>query len=200
MSALPKKRRSRRPRQLSDASLAKKLDELHSTFDPDDVVVIWEAIGRVAARNNERGKRGSYPMPRWINDYLLRSADKISRLSLGVRPEDDRPLLEIPVDEIGELRQVPQSDRLRDGRVDRVAVALGFVRQGSSAFQRHDRAERDQQYLVLYDNDEATDADQNLLVTSIMKNEGISSEQAVRNRLSKARTLGVKCVAKRNPT
>jgi hypothetical protein len=97
------------------------------------------------------------------------------------------------VNEIGELRKVQQMDRFRDERISHLASALGFVRQGVSAFQRHDRAVRDAEYLRIYDNPDLQDDKplqreiRHALVEIIKKNEHIGTEEGVRNRLSKAR-------------
>lgn len=154
-------------------------------------------------RNSGCVDRGQmpYPLPEWINDYLLRSADKIGRLWLGIKPDDDRPLMSMNFNEVGELRKMREGDgagheRFRDRRTDYVAAALGFATKGASAFSRHDRTERDRLYLRIYDNPDLklTDrpdlklTDRRTLFHSIMKNEGIGTDQAVRNRLSRART------------
>lgn len=83
-------------RGLLDAELTEKLDALRSELDAEDkagpnVFVIWEAIGRVAARNQGCLDRGepTFPMPEWVNDYLLRGSEKIERLWLGIEPDDN---------------------------------------------------------------------------------------------------------------
>src|ERR1700722_8984359 len=105
--------------------------------------------------------------------------------------------------EIGELRKVreveghnpdgSEKERFRDERINHVAAALGFVRgRAANAFQKHDRAERDGQYLAILTDDPDLDDNKlkrevrDLLYRVIEKDEGISTE-AVRNRLSKAR-------------
>ena len=108
--------------------------------------------GTTAAADGPKAK-APYPFPEWINNYLHRSADKISRLWLGIRPEDDRPLADMNFD--GKLRKVPEGEELlRDHRVDHLASALGFVRRGMNAFQRHDRTTRAADYLRIHDNPE----------------------------------------------
>jgi hypothetical protein len=182
--------------------LGERLEELRREAEADgdflDVVAVWEAIERIAGHNRRLTDQGEapYPFPEWINNYLLRSADKISRLWLGIRPEDDRPLADIGFDNIGELRKVPQGERLHDARIDHVASALGFVRPGVTAFQRHDRTTRDAEYLRIYDNPDLqgdrryqTEV-RRAVVGQMKKREHIGSEQAVINRLSKARRAG----------
>jgi hypothetical protein len=94
-----------------DLFLAKKLDELQSQLQADsefpDVIAVWEAIKRITGRNQRCVERGiaPYPLPEWVNEYLLRSSDKIGRLELGIRVEDDRPLPSINFNEVGELRK-----------------------------------------------------------------------------------------------
>ena len=97
-----------------DRALVERLEELRREAEADgdflDVVAVWEAIERIAVHNRRLSEQGEapHPFPEWINNYLLRSADKISRLWLGIRPEDDRPLADMGVDNIGELRKVPE--------------------------------------------------------------------------------------------
>ncbi len=174
------------------------MEELRRLYEADEAfpnaVVAWEAIGLILGRNGRLLQKGEAPyrLPDWINKYLLRTADKIGRLWLGIRPEDDRPLPSM-VNEIGELRKIPQGNRYRDDRIGHLASALGFVRQGASAFHRHDRIMRDADYLRIYDNPDLQDNKpyqkeiRQALVHAMMKNEGIATEEAVRNRLSKAR-------------
>jgi hypothetical protein len=181
-----------------DPALAERLDALRHAFEADkafpDVVAVWEAIKLVTAKNKNLSERGAepYPLPDWISSYLLRSADKISRLSLGIHPEDDRPLALMNVGEVGCLRKVRQADRDRDVRATSVGTAFGFVRKGKSAFQHHDRAERDSQYLGIYDDPSLDDEKpvqrevRRAVLMAMMKNEHIGSE-AAKNRLSKAR-------------
>ena len=181
-----------------DPWLSKKLDELHRAFEADetfpDVIAVWEAIERVAEKNQKLSQEGCepYPLPEWINGYLVRSADKISRLSLGIRPEDDRPLNSMNFNEVGELRSVPEGSRSRDERARHVPAALGFVRQGATAFHHHDRVTRDAAYLKIYDNPEIQDNKplqrevRATLVRMMKKNEG-GGDDAIKNRLSKAR-------------
>jgi len=155
-------------------------------------IVIWEAIGWIAVRNSEKG-RDPFPTPEWINHYLLRAADKVGRLWLGIHPKEDRPLSEIGVNAIGELRMRGKGAKVRDARADYVAAALEFTQKGVSAFQKHDRLERDEQYLQIADNPELDDhpsmkrETSELLQTVMRKNEGISSPAAAQNRLSQAR-------------
>jgi hypothetical protein len=174
-----------------DRALVERLEELRREAEADgdflDVVAVWEAIERIAGHNRRLTDQGEapYPFPEWINNYLHRSADKISRLWLGIRPEDDRPLADMNFD--GKLRKVPEGEeRLRDHRVDHLASALGFVRRGMNAFQRHDRTTRDADYLRIHDNPELPRDVRRKFVDHIKKTEHIGTE-AVRNRLSKAR-------------
>jgi hypothetical protein len=196
------------------AALAEALEELHRKFigdgePPGDVIAAWEAIERLARLNKRREGRGEppFPMPGWINDYLLRSADKIRRLSLGIPPEDDRR--DIPIDEIGVLRKVRHADgggaeRFRDERLKHVAPAMGFAAKGWTAFQRHDRAEDDALFLRIHDDPDLKDnkvlrTNNKALRTEvrqslygvIAKQEGLG-DGAIRNRLSAARTASKK--------
>jgi hypothetical protein len=174
----------------ADRVLGERLEELRRAAEADgdflDVVAVWEAIERIAVHNRRLTDQGEapHPFPAWINNYLLRSADKISRLWLGIRPEDDRPMADMNFD--GELRKVPEGERLRDHRVDHLASALGFVRRGMNAFQRHDRTTRDADYLRIHDNPDLPTDVRWKFVDHIKKTEHIGTE-AVRNRLSKAR-------------
>jgi hypothetical protein len=183
-----------------DLLLAKKLDELRSQFGADsefpDVIAVWEAIKRITGRNQRCVEQGiaPYPLPEWVNEYLLRSADKIGRLELGIRVEDDRPLSSMNFNEVGELRKVPEGKggRCRDARSDHVAAALGLVRKGWNAFQHHDKSIRNAQYLELYDNPALKDDKhlrrevQGIVIGQMKKNEHME-EPAAHNRLSKAR-------------
>jgi hypothetical protein len=183
-----------------DPSLGRRVDELRCDFEANkdfpDVVAAWEAIARISARNRELTSQGEapYPMPEWLNSYLLRSAEKIGRLGLGISPSDDRSFDEIGFDNIGELRKVLQGDRYRDDRANHVAPALGFVRKGANAFQAHDRAETDAGYLRVHDNPDLADNRpsqrevRKLLAGVIKKNERFATDEAVRNRLSAARS------------
>jgi hypothetical protein len=181
-----------------DRALGERLEELRRDAEADgdfpDVIAVWAAIERIAVHNRRLMDQGKapHPFPEWINNYLLRSADKISRLWHGIRPEDDRDLAFVNFNEIGELRKVPQGERRRDNRINHVASALGFVRNGATAFQRHDRARRDADYLRVYDNPDLqgnrplqTDVRRAVLL-AMKKNEHIDTE-AAKNRLSKAR-------------
>jgi hypothetical protein len=182
-----------------EPALAKKLQDLRRKFIAaeafPDVVAVWEAIRVITNLNSKLSKQGRvpHPLPGWINDYLLQSANKIGRLSLGIRPEDERPLASMNFNEVGELRAVCQTDRVRDTRTHHVASALGFVRKGESAFQRHDRIERDANYLRIHDDPSLQDdrprqrEAQQILLRVMMKNEHLGTEQSARNRLSKAR-------------
>lgn len=183
----------------ADRVLGERLEELRRAAEADgdflDVVAVWEAIERIAVHNRRLTDQGEapHPFPAWINNYLLRSADKISRLWLGIRPEDDRPSADIGVDNIGELRKVPEGGRLRDDRINHIASALGFVRPGVTAFQRHDGATRDADYLRIYDDPDLqgnrryqTEV-RRAVVDQMKKTERIGTDEAVRNRLSKAR-------------
>jgi hypothetical protein len=182
----------------NDPAFDDRLEELRRLYEADEAfpngVAAWEAIGLILGRNGRLLREGEAPcrFPEWINNYLLRTADKIGRLWLGIRPEDDRPLTSM-VNEIGELRKVQQMDRFRDDRISHLASALGFVRQGVSAFRRHDRTVRDAEYLKIYDDPDLEDNKphqqevRQALVRVVMRNEGISTEEAVKNRLSKAR-------------
>jgi hypothetical protein len=187
-------------RRPNDRTLDERLEALRREAEADgdflDVVAVWEAIERTAVHNRRLSEQGeaAHPFPEWINNYLLRSASKIGRLSLGIRPKDDRPIADIGVDNIGELRKVPEVERLRDPRAERlrdkrikhVASALGFVRKGVTAFQRHDRVTRDADYLWIYDNPDLPRDVRRKFVDHIKKTEHIDTA-AVRNRLSKAR-------------
>ena len=125
MTAAERQRRHRakiKPRQArvkskprpGDRALVERLEILHRAFEADkdfpDVVAVWETIERISANNRKLLERGeaANPFPEWVNDYLLRSADKISRLWLGIRPEDDRPKADMSFDEVGGLRRVRQ--------------------------------------------------------------------------------------------
>jgi hypothetical protein len=139
---------------------------------------------------------GGLHLTEWVNEYLLRSSDKIGRLELGIRVEDDRPFPSMNVNEVGELRKVPHGKgdkcRYRDVRTDHVASALGFVQKGWSAFQHHDKSTRDADYLGIYDGLALEDQQhrrgiRRTIIEMMMKNEGIDGERAARNRLSKAR-------------
>jgi hypothetical protein len=184
------------PKPRDDRALGERLEELRREAEADgdflDVVAVWEAIKRVAVNNRQLLEQGeaAHPFPEWINNYLLRSADKISRLWLGIKPEDDRQLASINFNEIGELRKVPQKERLRDDRVNHLASALGFVRRGMTAFQRHDRTTRDADYLRIYDDPDLPTDVRRKFVGQMTKH--IGTEQAVRNRLSKARRAALR--------
>jgi hypothetical protein len=187
-----------------DRALAKKLDELRNQFEADsrfpDVIALWEAMGRIARRNLDCSSGGMpYPFPAWINSYLCRGAEKISRLWLGIHPNDDQSLIEKGISGTGELRKVPHGKkdgtsklRYRDVRTDHVASALGFVQKGRSAFQHHDKSTRDADYLSIYDDRSLQDNEQlrrdvrGMVIGAMETNEGIT-EPAARNRLSKAR-------------
>jgi hypothetical protein len=185
-------RMSPKPRP-GDRALAERLEGLRRAFeaggDFPDVVAVWEAIERITANNRKLLKQGEAagPFPEWVNDYLHRSADKIGRLWLGIRPEDDRPMADIGFDEVGELKQVRQGGRLRDDRISHVAAALGFARRGVTAFQRHDRTTRDADYIKIYDDPDLQIEGRRAVVSQMKKTEHINTDQAVRNRLSKAR-------------
>ena len=180
-------------RRPNDRTLDEGLEALRREAEADgdflDVVAVWEAIERIAVHNRRLTDQGEapHPFPAWINNYLLRSADKISRLWLGIRPEDDRPLADIGVDNIGELRKVPEGGRLRDDRINHVASALGFVRPGVTAFQRHDRVARDADYLRLLDDRDLQRKDRRAIVNQMKNTEHIGTDEAAWNRLSKAR-------------
>jgi hypothetical protein len=205
--------------QREDAHLTRRLQELYVESgvrdgSPPNAVAVWKAIERVATRNKGCAERGlaPYPMPDWVNDYLLQSADKISRLWLGIRPADNRPLWrgvgqdlgsiafhkKDSKDLIGYLRG-NKKDGKPDTRVEHVAAALGFAGGGEggwSAFKRHDRAARDTQYLAIYDHRDLDTAEARVrrdvretLCNTIKKNpnERLSTDQTIRNRLSAAR-------------
>jgi hypothetical protein len=176
-----------------DRALGERLEKLRREAEADgdflDVVAVWEAIERIAVHNRRLTNQGAapHPFPEWVNNYLLRSADKIGRLWLGIRPKDDRPVADIGVDKCGELRKVPQAGRLRDARINHLASALGFVRTGMTAFQRHDRTTRDADYLRIYDDPDLPTEGRRKFVAQMKDTEHSGTEQAVRNRLSKAR-------------
>lgn len=191
-------------RPSDDAWLGKKLEELRQKYARHgDVIAAWEAIERIAKRNSE-WPDAPYAMPAWLNEYLRRAADKISRLHLGIRPDDDRPSDEIGF--IGELRKVPQSDgakamkptRCRDERARYVGDALGFVGKGWNAFARHDRVEADESLLRVYDADfgdnKAYRDETRELLFSVLNKQAAENEQksvspeGFKNRVSKART------------
>jgi hypothetical protein len=185
--------------QADTMELAKKLDELQSQFEADnefpDVIAVWEAMGRIARRNLDCSRSGGkpHPFPAWINSYIARGAEKISRLWLGIKTDDDQPLSEKGISGTGELRKVPHGKkdsaselRYRDVRADHVASALGFVQKGRSAFQHHDKSTSDAQYLEIYDVHALEDQQRRTVIEQMMKNESIT-EAAARNRPSKAR-------------
>ena len=68
-----------------DLFFSQKLDERESQLEADsefpDVVAVWEAIKRITGRNQGCVERGiaPYPLPEWVNEYLLRSSDGIGR-------------------------------------------------------------------------------------------------------------------------
>jgi len=187
-------------KKTEDAYLHNQLEELRWLSFADgstgpNPIPVFEAIGRVIKENKVRTDRGlsPYPLPGWIDDYLLMASEKIARLSLGIAPE---ALQSIPFDEVGALRKVRQVDgrnadgteaeRFRDTRSDHVAAALGFAGDGGTAFRRHDKLVRDAQYLRIYD-DPDLGSSRDPLVSQIQKIEGIGSVEAVRNRMAKAR-------------
>lgn len=188
-----------------DLFLARKLDELQSQFEADDefpdAIAVWEAIRRIAKRNLDCSPSGGkpYPFPAWINNYLYRGAEKISRLWLGIKTDDDQPLLEKGLSGVGELRKVAYGKkggaselRYRDDRAKHVTAALGFVQKGRNAFQHHDKSTRDADYLQIHDDPALEDNKQlrrdvrRIVIEQMKKNEHID-EPAARNRLSKAR-------------
>lgn len=193
--------------RISDPRLWEKLEELRLEFERDrafpNVLAVWEAIERVTGRNKDLRDRGRapHPIPVWINEYLVRSANKIARLSVGIRPDDDRALS--PMSNFSELCEVlraqgynddgGKSKQFRDERTHHVASALGFVMKGASAFQRNDRIERDNRYLRVYDDpqleyDKVLQRDIRACVTrAIVENEGIDGEQANKGRLPQTR-------------
>ena len=73
-----------------------------------------------------------------------------------------------------------------------MAAALGFVHKGWNAFRQHDRSTSDAEYLSICDDPSLKDNKQlqrevrRVIINVMMKNDGIT-EQAARNRLSKAR-------------
>lgn len=176
------------------AGLAKELEELRRQYGADsefpDVVAAWKAIRRIM------GFGHPYPFPAWVDSYLAAAAEKVDRLWLGIHPDEDQ----LPsISDIGKLRKVPygQKDgtselRYRDDRKKHVATALGFVHKGWNAFRQHDRSTSDAQFLSMYDDPTLEDNKQlrrevrRTIINVMMKNESIS-EQAARNRLSKAR-------------
>jgi hypothetical protein len=192
------------PNGTNDTALQEKLDVLRRQYAsgddvPCDVIAAWEAISLVAQQNNDSRQRGGdpYQMPEWLSDYLLRSAAKIGRLSVGIRPDDDRPLDE-NFDGWGALCGVPETEkrtpgggkleRFRDKRADEVASALGFRTKGLNAFQRHDRASQDLANLeILADPDVMQDKALRAKFFRIIAEKNHISVPAARNRLSKAR-------------
>ncbi|MBW4022020.1 MAG: hypothetical protein HIU92_02615 [Proteobacteria bacterium] len=182
--------------QISDSTLSRALDDLRDRYSQDgDVIAAWDAIERLTKHNRKQAERGltPYPMPDWMNSYLAQCAEKIGRLSLGIDPADERPLPSIPFDEVGALRQVPDAEGgYTDKRSSYVGQALGFVRKGWSAFQRHDRETSDDLHLSIHDSPQLEDHRQlrkevqGSLSDLIQKQESISA-LAFRNRLSKAR-------------
>ena len=178
----------------STRGLDEKLDELRREFelggDFPDVVAAWEAIGRILTHNRLQSDVAPFPLPEWVSNYLAQAADKIGRLELGIRPEDNRPLGTIPFDEVGELRKVPHAGRSRDDRTRHLAGALGFVRNGVTAFQRHDRTRLDALYLHIHDDREATPQVRRAVVQAMKT---VGTAEGGRNRLSKARRRSRKC-------
>jgi hypothetical protein len=177
-----------------DWALDKKLEELRRQYEADsefpDVIAVWEAIEHLT-------RAGPAPFPAWVIRYLSAASEKVGRLWLGIRPDDDQPLLEKNFSDIGGLRMVLRGEgdkrRPRDVRTEHVAEALGFGQKGRSAFRQHDQSTRDADYLRKYDNP-ALEEDKQLkhevqsgVIKMMMKNEGIDSEEAARNRLSRAR-------------
>ena len=148
----------------SDTKLWRKLEELRLEFERDEsfpnVLAMWEAIERIAARNKDLCDKGRppHPIPVWINDYLTRSASKIARLSLGVRPDDDQPLSPSSNFDarskvlLTQGRSNDDGNLSRDERTDHVASALGFVRREASAFQRYGHTESSDWYLRTHDD------------------------------------------------
>jgi hypothetical protein len=182
-----------------DPLLAEKLEELRLLFEADadfpNVLAAWEAIQRLTGANRKLQSKGHapYPIPSWLNEYLFRAAEKIGRLSVGIPPEDDEPLS--PSSRWGELCKDPRDKQSRDRRTGEVASALGFVRgKRASAFQKNDRITRDADYVRMYDDPHLEedkvlqDGIRSSLIQKIRKNESINSDEAVRNRLSLART------------
>jgi hypothetical protein len=183
-----------------EITLDKSLLDLRQSFALDgDVISLWEAIATVNRHNKRCARKGlpTHAMPDWIVEYLAESAEKVHRLWLGIAPTDDRSIEEIGFNQVGKLRKVPQSDgkgdvRFRDERISHIAQAFGFVGNGWSAFQRHDRAVNEAQLLEIYDDPALQEEPrlrkevQDSLLRVVEKQESVSAA-SVRNRLSKAR-------------
>lgn len=181
-----------------DAGLDAKLEELYQQFSLDkpfpDVIFAWEAIAQVADENEKRRKHGNplYPFPEWLEDYLRCCAEKIARLHLGIKPEDNRTIEEIGVSNVGELRKVRDGNSFRDARADHVGGALGFVRPGTNIFRSHDKAIRDERSLSIYDHEQLGEnkplqREIRRAVIQQMKDAENIDDGAAQNRLSKAR-------------
>jgi len=179
--------------ELAVARLHERVAELEAEYFQDDrnPVTVWEAIRLIADHNKAcsiTDATMAFPFPLWINDYLLRSSEKIGRLSCGIRPEDDREL-DASFDGWGDLMARPdgRSGRVRDTRADHVASALGFVSKGANAFQRHDRASMDRHNVrLLYEVRHRWGLDVSELL-GIMAAKNHMTKAAYENRLSIAR-------------
>lgn len=189
----------------ADIDLGRDLEELRRKFELGDVVSAWLGMQRVAAHNKEHPET-PYPMPAWLNDYLLHSAQKITRLADGIRPDDERPIREIiESGALGYLRKVKQADgakalkdvRLRDERAAHIGTALGLAGAGWNGFQRHDQIRHDEMLLhslddpTLQDDPLMRDIVRKRLYATVARPEGMlettMSEAAFSNRASKAR-------------
>ena len=175
-----------------------RLEGLRQDFAEDETfpnaLAAWEAIRYISRENRNRAAAGeaAIPIPDWLNEYLLRCADKIGRLWLGIRPDDNRTISEIGPDNVGELRKVQRGERVRDERAGDVAAALGFVIKGTTVFQKVDQISKDEAFLDSYDNPDLLDNKalvkeiQELTLNTMMRQDSIT-EGSAKNRLSKAR-------------